>query len=249
MSDQEAARRRAVGAASTASIAVLEDDDAFREDILRVGLVRHGFLVETFAHSSELYRRLLSTSFDAIVLDIGLIDEDGLSVARQLRDVSPLGIVVLTGRHDVKKSVEGFSDAVDVWLSKPVDMDFMTATIDALLRRMRAGSDVLRDQPRGWSVSSNGWHLHAPSGDYVALTQSERCVVERLIAAAGEPVSRAQLIADLGECEHDFDPHRLEMLIHRLRRKVAERFDEPFPLNAVRGRGYVLLGTAGNASH
>lgn len=225
---------------------MLEDDDAFREHILRAGLVRHGFSVETFAHSSELYRRMLSTSFDAIVLDIGLSDEDGLSVARQLRDVSPLGIVVLTGRHDVKKSVEGLSGAVDVWLSKPVDMEFMTATIDALVRRMRAGIDAPSGPPSRWSVSSNGWHLHAPSGDYVVLTQSERCVVERLIAAAGEPVARAQLIADLGECEHDFDPHRLEMLIHRLRRKVARQFNEPFPLSAVRGRGYVLLGTAGN---
>jgi len=95
--------------------------------------------------------------------------------------------------------------------------------------------------PRRWRLGAEGWRLHAPSDRSVALSRSERRLLERLFAADGEPVSREQLIADLGESRHEFDPHRIEMLVHRLRRKVAAELGEPLPLRSVRGSGYVLI--------
>ena len=224
-----------------ARIAVLEDDDALRSDILLPGLATCGFEVEGFARSTELYRRMLAVPFDAVLLDVGLPDEDGLSVARHLRTTSPIGIAVLSGRGDTREHIRGLCEAVDIWLSKPVDVGIVAASLASLVRRMRMAAPVPAAQATsGWHLAAGGWRLHAPSGRTVDLSRSERSVLQRLFVADGEPVSREALIVELGESLDTFDAHRLEMLVHRMRRKVAEALDERLPLRSVRGRGYVL---------
>lgn len=235
-------------AAAFARIAVLEDDEALRHDILLPGLVRHGFEAEGFARSGELYRRMLVEPFDAVLLDVGLPDEDGLSVARHLRTSSPIGIAVLSGRGDARERIRGLGEAVDIWLSKPVDVDVVAASLASLVRRMRmAVAPPAAALARGWYLDAGGWRLHAPSGRTVELSRSERCVLQRLFAAGGEPVSRDALIVELGESLDTFDAHRLEMLVHRMRRKVAGEAGTDLPLRAVRGVGYVLVAHAGGA--
>lgn len=229
-------------AAAFARIAVLEDDEALCHGILLPGLARHGFEAEGFARPGDLYRRMLTVPFDAVLLDVGLPDEDGLSVARHLRSSSPIGIAVLSGRGDPRERIRGLGEAVDVWLSKPADVDVVAASLASLVRRMRmvAASPPVAATASGWRLAAGGWRLHAPSGDAVDLSRSERHVLQCLFAANGEPVARDALIVELGESLDTFDAHRLEMLVHRMRRKVAATVGEPLPLRAVRGRGYVL---------
>lgn len=81
----------------------------------------------------------------------------------------------------------------------------------------------------------------APSGETLALSKSERILLVCLVSAAGEVVSREALLQSLSNDEPDFDPHRLEMLVHRLRRKVQVATGDALPLVTVRGQGYVLL--------
>lgn len=223
-------------------VAVLDDDDVLRDDILVPGLAAHGFEVEGFARSVDLYRRLLGASFEAVVLDVGLPDEDGLSVARHLRKGSSIGIVMLTGRGSVAERLQALGEAADAWLSKPVEVAVVAATVASLVRRMRMQQPAQAPATeRRWRLGAEGWRLHAPSDRSVALSRSERRLLECLFAADGEPVSREQLIAELGESRHEFDPHRIEMLVHRLRRKVAGELGEALPLRSVRGSGYVLI--------
>lgn len=229
------------GLAILARVAVLEDDAALRDDILLPCLAAHGFEAEGFTRSGELYRRMLVAPFDVVLLDVGLPDEDGLSVARHLRTISPIGIAVLSGRGDARERIRGLGEAVDIWLSKPVDVGIVAASLASLVRRMRmAASPSAAEAVGGWRLEAGGWRLHAGSGRAVELSRSERCVLQRLFAANGEPVSRDALIIELGESLDTFDAHRLEMLVHRMRRKVAEALGEPLPLRSVRGRGYVL---------
>lgn len=231
---------------AVARIALVEDDDALRDDILVPGLRASGYDAEGFRSPVELYRRMLVVSFDVAVLDVGLPDEDGLSVARHLRSGSPLGIIMLTGRGHSADRVQALGEGADAWLAKPVEVEVVAATIASLLRRMRmpAATPVAAEAepslPR-WRLLAQGWRLTAPSGREVALNRSERAVLECLFAAKGEPVARERLIEALGESPDEFDPHRIDMLIHRLRRKAEEQLDEPLPLRSVRGRGYVLV--------
>lgn len=226
-------------------IAVLEDDDLLREDILVPGLAAFGFEVEGFAHPAALYRRLLLTAFEVVVLDVGLPGEDGLSVARHLRTGLPVGIVMLTGCGDRGAQLRALGESADAWLEKPVDVPVVAATIASLLRRMRPrradGAAAAGASAPEWRLAADGWRLFAPSGRDVALSRSERGFLRCLLAAGGEPVPREHLAAELGEDVHEFDPHRIEMLVHRLRRKVADQIGESLPLRTVRNRGYVLV--------
>jgi DNA-binding response OmpR family regulator len=224
-------------------IAVLEDDDALRDDILLPAFAARGFAAEGFARAADLYRRMLSASFDVAVVDIGLPDEDGLSVARNLRAGSQLGIVVLTGTGGPAERIRALDEVADAWLSKPVETGVVVATVGSVLRRVHmppatAEAEVVRP---GWRLAAGQWRLLAPSGRAVELNRAERCVLAFLFAAQGEAVARERLIEELGEPLHDFDPHRLDMLVHRLRRKVAEELGEELPLRAVRGLGYVFF--------
>ncbi|HEY0180873.1 MAG TPA: response regulator, partial [Dokdonella sp.] len=119
-----------------ARVAILEDDVALREDILVPQLGAVGFDVEGFGASAELYRRMEVVAFELLVLDLRLENESGLDVARRLHAISPIAIVVLTGRGTRAEQVEGLSESVDAWLAKPVEVDVLVATMQSLLRRL-----------------------------------------------------------------------------------------------------------------
>jgi DNA-binding response OmpR family regulator len=225
-------------------VAVLEDDEAFREDILVRGLRQLDFDVEGFATSAELYRRMLAVSFDLLVLDVRLEGENGLDVAQYLRGMSPIGIVALTGRGTQEDRIRGLMEAVDVWLSKPIDVEVLAATLHSLSRRMQlASSDTRAASSPGWRLSPGNWRLVAPDERSMALNLLERRLLTRLLATPGELVSHDELIGEVSTGSEKFDRHRLEILIHRLRRKAQSRLGQELPLRSVRGSGYVLLGS------
>lgn len=229
-------------------IALVEDDAELRDAILAPALVDAGFEVAAFGSAAALYRSLLHRSFDVVVLDLTLPDEDGFEVARYLRSLSSIGIVMLTGRGGSPDRVRGLRHGADAYLTKPLDIDLLTATLHSLSRRLEP-SEAGTSRGR-WQLGDGDWNLLTPDGDCIDLTASERSILRTLFNADGQPVQREELIACLTGDVYDFDPHRLEMLVHRLRRKVAAGSRQALPLRAVRGKGYVLAvsGRAGAAS-
>jgi DNA-binding response OmpR family regulator len=227
------------------SVALLEDDVELREQILLPGLRHLGLEVTGMGSASELYLQLPQRRFDILVLDVGLPDQDGFTITRYLRASSTMGIVMLTGRGGAADRVHGLSAGADAYLAKPVDIDVLAATLRSLGRRLGNVPPPVEAAPvqdgAGWRLEANGWRLAAPGGGTVMLTLAERCVLGELLAKAGEAVSREVLIAALTPDVYDFDPHRLETLIHRLRRKIATATREPLPLRALHGAGYVLM--------
>ena len=226
------------------NVAVLEDDAEFREAILVPELTALGLPVEGFGTSVELERRMLAISFDVLVLDVGLSGEHGLDVARRLRTRFPtMGIVTLTGRGLQDEQVIGLRESVDAWLAKPVDMDVLAATLISVVRRLRAGSAAVKPSPEvnQWHIAANGWQLVAPDGQTLDLNLAERLFLSRLFTTPGETVARDELITCIASSPDEFDPHRLEMLVHRLRRRVLEKLGDSLPVRAIRGSGYVAL--------
>ncbi len=222
-------------------IALVEDDVELRDHVLHPGLSDLGFDVTSLGSAAELYEALATTAFDILVLDVGLPDEDGFDVAAHIRSVSPVGIVMLTGRGGDSDRIRGLKIGADAYVSKPVAIDVLAATLASLSRRLAISSASTR--LGGWQLHDGGWFLLAPDGAEIQLTQSERTVLGQLFAAAGEPVDRESLIAELADSADDtgdFDPHRLDMVIHRLRKKTADISRATLPLHAVRGRGYLL---------
>ncbi|HRP73931.1 MAG TPA: response regulator transcription factor [Luteimonas sp.] len=235
------------------SVAVVEDDQEFREEVLLPVLARAGFDVTGMGSALELYRALVARPFDLVLLDVGLPDDDGYSIATHLRSLSPLiGIVMLTGLGSGEDRVRGLQAGADAYLHKPVDLQELVATLRNLgtrIHKQDGGAAHAGDRKEasatdgaapGWRLCDSGWRLHTPSGDEVALNLAERQVMTLLAETPGIPVSRAALIERLAGDAGEFDPHRLDMLVYRLRRKCVDQTGVELPLKSVRGVGYVL---------
>lgn len=206
-------------------IAVLEDNDTLREEILLPELRDFGFDAIGAASAGALYREMIGITFAIVILDIGLPDEDGISVARHLRATSKdMGLVMLTASREREDHIRALRESVDAFLCKPVDIDVLTATLHSLARRMHGSTHPPATTTAAqWNLEAGGWRLVSPGGKIIALTAPEHDVLTALIDHSGTPVSREHLIETLTGNVYDFDPHRLEMMIHRLRRKVKNR--------------------------
>lgn len=224
-----------------------------RDGVLLPGLRDYGFEAEGYRSAMELYRGMLSRAFDIVLLDIDLPGESGLSIAAHLREIRPgLGIVILTGSDDRKHQVRAMRNGADVYLSKPADIEVIAFSLHSLARRLRyareggekAGAFVpsRKGDADAWKLASDGWFLQSPAGQILALTAPERSLLMVLDARRGHPVARERLIAALTADVSDFDPHRLEALVYRIRRKAVSAVpnEPPLPLLSVRGKGYVL---------
>jgi DNA-binding response OmpR family regulator len=221
-------------------VALLEDDDELRERILVPGLRDYGFETHGVASAGELERLLKTQPADIVILDVGLPDDNGFNVAHRLRKHSPVGIVMLTGRNTSSDRIRGLNEGADAYLSKPIVLEELAATLHSLARRLRPPQPTNVGQCQ-WRLDIGGWCLLSPAGRSIALTQAERQVLILLMESPGTPVAREELIVALTDNAYDFDPHRLQMLIHRLRGKIADQAKESLPLRAVRGTGYVML--------
>lgn len=222
-------------------IAVVEDDAEFREQVLLPILTRAGFAVTALGSALGLYRELLSSRYDLVLLDVRLPDEDGLSIARHLRERSPsIGIVMLTGVVGQPWRQRALEAGVDAWLAKPADMEEVVATLRNLSGRVGREHSATGQGRTGWRLEDSGWRLVCPHGAGLDLGMAEREVLRLLAANPGSPVSREALIARLSGRAEDFNPHRLDMLVYRLRRKCRKDLGE-LPIKAVRGVGYMLV--------
>lgn len=223
-------------------ILVVEDDIGMREGVLIPGLKEVGFNVVGADSAAEAYRCMLTQDFSVFVLDVDMPGESGLAIAKHLRTVTEAGIV-LTGHKRKADHIYGLDEGADVYITKPIDIDMLIATVRSLLRRLNqlnALRAVEKPSP-SWRLDMQDWNLASPQGVKVRLTHAERLLIDMLAASPGETVPRDTIISRMARDIHDFDPHRLEMLVHRLRRKVLSTTSEQLPLNAVRGIGYVLL--------
>ena len=227
-------------------VVVVEDDDEQR--LLMVEDLRaRGVACDGLASAEALYRHLATHACDIVVLDVGLPGEDGFSVAAYLRQNAagtPVpGIVMLTGRGSPRDISRGLGDGADLYLVKPFDPDVLAAGLYSLRRRL--SPSAAESARAGWLLLAEGWSLCAPNGQSLALTEQERAFMRRLFASPAVPVGRDTLIAALTDEPWDFDPHRLEVLVHRLRTRVKDALGLPLPVRAVRGAGYLLVDDAG----
>jgi len=228
-------------------VAVLENDEGFRQTLLLPALRDFGFHPHGAGSATELYRMMQSHRFDIVLLNAGLPDEDGFSVTRQIRSMSTVGIVMLTGKSTRANHIRALKSGADAFLAKPVDLDLLSATLTHVGRRF-AQQQVVRESapsdasiaPGRWRLEGGGLRLVSPQGNVVSLTSAEQCVATTLVAEDGRPVTRDILIHALTHNVDDFDPHRLEMTIHRLRKKVLMQTGENLPLLTVRSRGYMF---------
>lgn len=231
-------------AAEKLKVHVVEDETDLRDEIVEA-LSEAGFKVEGFPGSRELYASLLRSPCDIAILDVGLPGEDGFSIAAHLHRLdAAIGIIMLTAHAQTEDRVRALLGGADTYLTKPVDLRELVAAIHSLARRLKSRRVAAVGNATDWTLSDDGWTLTSPKKVAMHLSAQERLFLQCLYHRTGEAVSRDSLVEALGEDPYDYDLHRLDTLVNRLRRKAANA-GMTLPLRAVRGQGYVFTAVSG----
>lgn len=225
-------------------ILIVEDDKDLRDKVLLPCFLGAGYACTGVGTALEMYRCLAGHSFDLILLDIGLPDEDGFCSIQHLRSLTNAAIVILTGMDTDADRIRGLSSGADAYLSKPIDGDVLVAWAGTIIRRVgNASGTAAHAQQKAWArwrIDDTGWRLLAPDGGAVNLSLAEKAMMSMFIAANGKTVYRDELASRLTGEIQAFTSHKLEMLIHRFRRKVLRATGQNLPLMAIRGVGYIF---------
>lgn len=225
-----------------AHLLIVDDDERIR-GLLQKFLMRHGFLV-TAARDAAHARRILSgLDFDLIVLDVMMPGEDGISLTRELRKTSETPIMLLTAKGETENRIEGLEAGADDYLAKPFEPKELLLRINAILRRMPeteqadTSPKVLHLGPVRYDIERGEmWN----GDDLVRLTATEAQLMRIFSKHVGEPVSRTQLVEDLGRDRGQAQERAVDVQITRLRRKIEVDPKQPRYMQTVRGAGYML---------
>ncbi|NHI01958.1 response regulator transcription factor [Oceanimonas sp. MB9] len=210
------------------------EDDADWSQILSDTLEAAGYAVSVCHSLQALWHNLNHVTPHAIVLDARLPDGCGIEALTAIRRRLPFtGIIMLTGMVQRQFRVKGLLDGADCYLTKPVMADEVLANLCAVLRR----SSVTPKTENMPALSIGRQCLFVPDGGEIALTPQEFSVLRELIRQPLNPVSKGHLIASLGYSDYEYDGHRLETLMYRLRRKL-KRIGSELSIKAVYGKGY-----------
>jgi two-component system OmpR family response regulator len=226
-------------------ILIVDDDPALCATIENY-LIDEGFRVAV-AHSAAAARKLIdSTTFDLMVTDLGLPDEDGLSLTRHLRARCQAGIIILTGKGEPIDRVIGLEVGADDYVAKPVMLRELVARIRSVLRRLAppapsAGKDARKGWRFGeWTVDVDTRRLIRSNGEEQTMTPAEFDLLLAFVAHPNRVLNRDQLL-DLsrGRVAGPFD-RSIDVLIGRLRRKIETNPEQPTIIRTVRGAGYMF---------
>ena len=224
----------------TVKILIVDDDRALR-DALRRALVLGGYDTVPAESGEAALAEVTSSAPDAVVLDIGLPDIDGLEVCRRLRGAgNRVPVLMLTARDAVADRIDGLDAGADDYLVKPFDVGELRARLRALLRRTRSDGDGDADGQSFQELRLDGTRHGVSVGEsFVELTRTEYQLLELLMLNAGRVLPHNLIYERVWG--YDFGPasNALRVYIGYLRRKLEQAGARPL-LHTVRGVGYVL---------
>jgi DNA-binding response OmpR family regulator len=216
---------------------VIEDDRALAA-ALRDGLTAQGFAVDVGTRVADARQALSLASYDGMVLDLGLPDEDGLPFLREMRqrnDVMP--VLVLTARGEVSDRVAGLNAGADDYVQKPFAFPELIARVRALLRR---GAQTVPPVLRVGDLELDAGRFRATRGDVpVALTPKEFAILEYFMRHAGQLVTRTMLLDQCWDASYEGVSNLVDVHVGRVRRKLEAAGGPPL-LHTIRGAGFVL---------
>ena len=217
-------------------ILVVDDDDRLRA-LLAKFLTENGFMVVTAEDAAEARTRLLTLSFDLIVLDLMMPGETGLDFATDLRARSPVPILMLTAMGEPEDRIAGLERGADDYLAKPFEPRELLLRIQSILRRMPKPAPPPAHVRLGEVVFERERRELRQNGSPVRLTDVEATLLDVLAARPGVILSREELMARMGARSGD---RAVDVQVTRLRRKIEPDPKLPRYLQTVRGKGYVL---------
>ncbi|MBV1788306.1 response regulator [Marinobacterium sp. D7] len=214
---------------------LLVEDDPLLGQGLHSAMKQHRIPAEWVTNATEALGALRSTDFDALVLDLGLPDMDGIDLLKRLRgDGHPLPVLILTARDGISERVRGLDTGADDFLAKPFDIDELMARLRALVRRSSGIATPTIQLGEIEIIPSH--HRVERNGEEVPLNRHEYQLLTLLASSPGRVFSRETIIDHLYRWDEEIESNTIEVHVHHLRRKLGRAL-----IGTVRGIGYRLV--------
>jgi len=220
---------------------LLVEDEPQMAAALRSALGRHDMVIDHVQTLSDAEAAIASATYQAVLLDRGLPDGDGLSLIPRIRaKVVWVPVIVLTARGDAADRIHGLDSGADDYLPKPFLVEELLARLRAVVRRRDTpGPDVVRVGRLAFDVA----HREASVGGVpMSMARRELLVLEALVRRAGRAVLREFLEETVYGFDDEITSNSLDAHVSRLRRKL-ETADAGVTIHAIRGVGYLLKAT------
>jgi two-component system, OmpR family, response regulator len=227
-------------------ILVVDDDPQIR-GLLNEYLAENGLRVSVAANGREMTQTLADESIDLVILDLRLEGEDGMSIARSLRERLSMPVIMLTGVRDEADRVMGLELGADDYITKPFSPRELLARIRTVLRRTRSAptESGQRREIRAYrfgdfELNLRTRRLKRQDGRAVNLTNGELNLLAALLAAPERILTRDQLLEASRMYDNEVYDRAIDIQVLRLRRKIETDPAEPRYIVTERGVGYIF---------
>ncbi|MDH5188367.1 MAG: response regulator [Rhodospirillaceae bacterium] len=214
------------------------EDNLRLATLVRKGMETEGFTVDAFGTMADAEVAIDTTNYDAVILDLGLPDGDGLDFIKYMRDnkkTSP--VLILTARDGIEDRVKGLNSGADDYLLKPFAMEELTARVRALLRRPDGGITVkLTSGNISFDTTSREVMI---DGEVIKISPREMSVLEQLMRRAGRVVAKDTIESKLYGFGDEVSINSVEANISRLRKRLVQS-NASVSIHTLRGIGYLL---------
>jgi two-component system, OmpR family, response regulator len=235
-----------MNATTAPHLLIVDDDPAIRELVVEY-LGHNDMRVSTAASGREMFESIDREAIDLVLLDLKLPGEDGLQLARTLRERATVPIILLTGRAEEADRVMGLELGADDYVTKPFSPRELLARVRAVLRRYQVQATLPeRDHTRrafrfaGWELNLRTRRLQSPQGAIVELSNGEFSLLGALCRAPQRVLSRDQLLSMSRLHEAEVYDRTIDVQIRRLRLKMEADAAHPALIVTERGAGYLL---------
>lgn len=213
---------------------LLVEDDALLGDGVCVGLKQAGFTVDWVKDGKEALSAATAGWHDLVILDLGLPGISGLQVLSRLRkEGHDIPVLILTARDTVDERVAGLDAGADDYMTKPFDLDEVSARVRALLRRRSGRAAAIITH--GDITLDPAAHVATLNGKEVNLSHREFSMLQLLLESSGRVLSRQHFEESLYGWDEEIESNAIEVHIHHLRKKLGSKL-----IRTVRGVGYTI---------
>jgi DNA-binding response OmpR family regulator len=228
-------------------ILVIDDDPVVR-DLIEDYFSQQGFTVQAAANAADARDVLATGTPHVVFLDVGLPGEDGLSLARHIREQFDIPIIMVSGAADPLDRIIGLEVGADDYVTKPFDPRELLARVKSVLRRYRQGPSVAaadgaeaRTRIPGFELEMTSRRVFRDNGEEIELTRMEFDLLQVFVEHPNRVLSRDQILNMTQN--RDWDPYdrSIDIRVARLRKKLEGDASAADMIRTVRGVGYMFV--------
>jgi DNA-binding response OmpR family regulator len=224
-------------------ILVVEDEPITREQLVSY-FEEEGFRVSSTGSGDEVHELVKTNDIILVLLDIKLPGKDGLTLTREIRAQSDVGIILVTSKQEQIDRILGLESGADDYVTKPFDPRELLSRARNLIRRVQIQQRQRRKNHirnfEGWQLDLNKRELTAPDGEKTTLSAGEYQLLLAFMEQAGEVMNRDQLMNRIRNREWYPDDRYIDVLVGQLRKKLGERAANAKIIATIHGTGYLF---------